>query len=315
MYSNSSQRKTAILPIRLKMSDIVKCDFCSEPISAEEQDLYSCYMCGYGKNSDDTIIKQNICDECTMKHECSRCSGQCCPKCAMITFNCCGDDVILCGSYCPTYENDDGEESCARNHITKILSCGHIGCNYYTEGCLTCKRNNDRKVTGSDYNGSKQVVMNTDVDEDEEIISDCYDSSDDEQYEEKGGHVLNHSSVKGDSCTNSIQLSPPQECIEIVDCDDSRIEDSEEEDDNEEEEDDDEEEDRISESEVIAVYAPKNNNSKGEFDYAKRKTNDEEALKHDKVLVEDIMDMVQSDSLKLHLLQWLNQPSKKRKFL
>lgn len=293
------------------MSGCVECDFCSEQISAEEEGLYSCYMCGYGKHKDDSSTRQNICDECAMKHECSRCSGQCCPKCAMNTFNCCGDSIIICGSYCPTYINDDSEESCARGHITKMLSCGHIGCNYYTLGCLTCKRiGNKKKLTCSDYNGMGRIILNVNEEKggDEEIISDdCYDSTDDEERE---GPIENDSSVKADSFTNAIQLSKPKTCIEIEDSNVS-IEDSEEDDDY----DDDSEGDCGSGGEVIAVYTSTKNNTESENVSTKRKADDEDALMHDKVLVEDIMDMVQTDSLKTHLMEWLNSTSKKRKIL
>ena len=128
-----------------RMSDTVKCNFCSEAIPIDEQNTYACYMCGYGKDQNQN---QNICDKCTMKYKCSRCSGQCCPKCVLNKFYCCGDGVILCGSHCPTYVNEDEEESCASKHIVQILPCGHMGCNYHKSGCWTCTH------AGSKVNGN-----------------------------------------------------------------------------------------------------------------------------------------------------------------
>ncbi len=330
------------------MSDSVKCNFCAETITIDEQNTYSCYMCGYGKN---TLISTgqehnnqniNICDECTMKYECSRCSGQCCPKCALNKFYCCGNGVILCGSYCPTYVNDDEEESCASRHIVKTLPCGHMGCNYHESGCWTCM-NIDRSHNGrgkvqvdgatSDKQGDgQQVVLEMDNDNDSDVIivenedleedeDEMYDSDETELDEDdEGEEVLNNSTLLtlgNDGKKGEIKnIQEPvaaafQNAEEVVEIEDTTGED--EEDSLGKNDSDDVDEDEDEDCEVIAVHS----RSTDESDAVGIHQNEDllDDLKHDKILIEQIIERAKTNSLKVHLSEWLNSSTSKKRRL
>ena len=155
----------------------VNCDLCQASIPSDEQNTYSCYMCGYGSNKN---INQNICDDCTMMYECSRCGGQCCLKCTEKKYYCCGNGIVLCGSHCPQYVNDDQEESCAHGHDMKMLSCGHWGCNYHIGGCLTCTRERGNEG-GNEANQNQEIIELEESDEEEvDLDEDINDDDDDD---------------------------------------------------------------------------------------------------------------------------------------
>lgn len=103
-----------------------------------------CLSCAREDDYDD--LRYSCCDkEVEFGGYCCRCSEDNPTKrCGKCNENFCNNHGDLggfekqqcCGLYLCTdefEERDDGEE-----HMTKMLKCGHTGCNYYKEGCLVC---------------------------------------------------------------------------------------------------------------------------------------------------------------------------------
>lgn len=119
----------------------VPCETCGDTVYVHD-DEFGCQCCGMGSD------EQNpVCEECSSRYKCGLCNAALCDECGKETWECCG--LKICSK----------KDSClADDHETEKLPCGHAGCSYRDEFCLTCSKLNEKRQEQDALEDDKPLI-------------------------------------------------------------------------------------------------------------------------------------------------------------